>query len=161
MVLAVGAALVVAVVARFATVAHMWLDEALTVNIARLPLGDISGALRHDGSPPFYYLALHAWMTVFGHGDVAVRAFSGVLAVAALPLAWLAGPAPGWPGGGLGRPPAPRLVALRHPLRHRDPDVLAGHRPGAGGLPGARRGPPESVAAGFDRPRRASPACCC
>ena len=84
-------ALAVAVVARFATVAHLWLDEALTVNIARLPLGDISEALRHDGSPPFYYLALHAWMAVFGDGDVAVRAFSGVLAVAALPLAWLVG----------------------------------------------------------------------
>ncbi len=90
-VVAVCIALAVAVVARFATVAHLWLDEALTVNIARLPLGEISEALRHDGSPPFYYLALHAWMAVFGDGDVAVRAFSGVLAVAALPLAWLVG----------------------------------------------------------------------
>jgi mannosyltransferase len=88
---AVGLAMAVGVAARFATVAHLWLDEALTVNIARLPLGEIPEALRHDGSPPFYYLALHAWMAVFGAGDVAVRAFSGLLAVAALPLAWLAG----------------------------------------------------------------------
>ncbi|MEA2702639.1 MAG: mannosyltransferase, partial [Actinomycetota bacterium] len=50
-----------------------------------------SQALRHDGSPPFYYLVLHGWMAIFGDGDVAVRAFSGLVAVAALPLAWLVG----------------------------------------------------------------------
>ena len=79
------------VVMRFVTVAHLWLDEALTVNIARLPLGDIPEALRHDGAPPFYYLLLHGWMAVVGTGDVAVRALSGLLAVASLPLMWLAG----------------------------------------------------------------------
>jgi len=48
-------------------------------------------ALRHDGVPPLYYLLLHAWIGVFGDGDVAVRALSGAISVATLPVAWLAG----------------------------------------------------------------------
>ena len=73
---------------RFVTTSPLWLDEALSVNIARLPLGDIPEALRHDGHPPLYYLLLHGWMELFGEGDVAVRALSGVFSVATLPLAW-------------------------------------------------------------------------
>ncbi|HKY67899.1 MAG TPA: glycosyltransferase family 39 protein, partial [Acidimicrobiales bacterium] len=34
---------------------------------------------------------LHGWMEVVGESDVAVRALSGLLSVAALPLAWVAG----------------------------------------------------------------------
>lgn len=89
--LAVVATLVVGVVARFATSSPLWLDEALSVNIARLPLGDLPDALRHDGSPPLYYVILHGWMELVGTGTVAVRALSGLFGVAALPLAWLAG----------------------------------------------------------------------
>src|SRR5205085_7240532 len=84
-VVAVGVAL------RFLTSSHLWLDEALTVNIARLPLSRIPDALRHDGSPPLYYLLLHWWIAAFGAGDIAVRALSAVLAIATLPLLWLAG----------------------------------------------------------------------
>jgi mannosyltransferase len=86
-----GAIVAAGVVLRFVQRSPLWLDEALSVNIARLPLGDIFEALRHDGHPPLYYLLLHYWMAVFGEGDAAVRALSGVFAVAALPLAWLAG----------------------------------------------------------------------
>src|SRR4051794_24532577 len=68
----------------------LWLDEALSVNIARLPLGDMVDALRRDGHPPLYYLLLHAWSAAFGHGDEAVRSLSGVCSVATLPLLWLA-----------------------------------------------------------------------
>ena len=81
----------IGIVLRFWTRSHLWLDEALSVDIARLPAGQITEALRHDGHPPLYYFLLHVWMGVFGQGDVAVRALSGVLSVAALPLAWLAG----------------------------------------------------------------------
>jgi mannosyltransferase len=79
------------IVLRFVTASHLWLDEALTVNIARLPLSHLTDALRHDGSPPLYYLALHVWTTVFGSGDNAVRALSAVFAVGTLPFIWLAG----------------------------------------------------------------------
>ena len=79
------------VVLRFVTRSHLWLDEALTVNIARLPLRRIPGALRHDGAPPLYYVLLHVWMRMFGTSAAAVRALSGLLGVLALPLLWIAG----------------------------------------------------------------------
>ncbi|MEY4916125.1 MAG: hypothetical protein RL616_38, partial [Verrucomicrobiota bacterium] len=40
-----------------------------SVNIARLPLGELPEALRHDGHPPLYYALLHVWMQVAGSGD--------------------------------------------------------------------------------------------
>ncbi|CAN5674414.1 hypothetical protein BH10ACT1_BH10ACT1_14040 [soil metagenome] len=86
----VGGALVGGVVLRFLTRSPLWLDEALSVNIARLPLGDIEGALRLDGHPPLYYFLLHSWMDVFGQGPVAVRSFSGLWALALFPLVWVA-----------------------------------------------------------------------
>lgn len=88
---AFAAAVVAAVVVRFITRSPLWLDEALSVHIAQLPFGDIAEALRHDGHPPLYYWLLHGWLDLVGGGDVAVRALSGIFAIAALPLAWLAG----------------------------------------------------------------------
>ncbi len=88
---AIGVAAATGLVFRFWTQSHLWLDEALSVNIARLPVGDIPEALRHDGHPPLFYWLLHAWMSVFGGGDSSVRALSGVCAVVALPLMWFAG----------------------------------------------------------------------
>lgn len=70
---------------------ELWLDEALSVNIAELSLGDLFEALRHDGHPPLYYVLLHYWMELFGDGDIAVRALSGLIGIATLPLAWIAG----------------------------------------------------------------------
>lgn len=87
----VAVLLVVGVAARFVTSSHLWLDEALSVNIARLPLGEIPGALRNDGAPPLYYVLLHFWTALVGTSALAVRALSGVFAVAAIPLAWQAG----------------------------------------------------------------------
>jgi uncharacterized membrane protein len=78
-------------VARFVTVSGLWLDEALSVNIASLPLGDIPEALRHDGHPPLYYFLLHGWIERFGDDAVAVRALSGIIATLTLPVAWVAG----------------------------------------------------------------------
>ncbi|HEX4019466.1 MAG TPA: glycosyltransferase family 39 protein [Frankiaceae bacterium] len=84
-------AVVIGSILRFITSSHIWLDEALTVEISGRHLPQLFGALRHDGSPPLYYLLLHYWMDLFGQSDVAVRALSGVLSLAALPLAWFAG----------------------------------------------------------------------
>lgn len=78
------------IVARFAAApTPLWLDEALSVNLASLPPGELFSALRHDGHPPFYYLVLHGWVALVGDGDLAVRSLSGVFAVASLPLTWL------------------------------------------------------------------------
>ncbi|MEO7518860.1 MAG: glycosyltransferase family 39 protein [Acidimicrobiales bacterium] len=78
-------------VLRAFTLSDLWLDEALTVNIARLPLADIPGALRRDGAPPLYYFLLHIWMTAFGTGDLAVRSLSGLASALTLPVVWLIG----------------------------------------------------------------------
>lgn len=84
-------AVVAGVVFRLHSQSALWLDEALSVNIAKLPLSELPAALRQDGAPPLYYLLLHGWMAVFGTSTTAVRALSAVFAVAALPLAWLLG----------------------------------------------------------------------
>lgn len=84
-------ALTAGVVVRFFSRSSLWLDEALAVNIAHLPLSEIPEALRRDGAPPLYYLLLHAWIRLFGSGDVAVRALSGLGGVSSMVLAWLAG----------------------------------------------------------------------
>jgi mannosyltransferase len=89
----VGVGLVVAVglVLRFWTRSGLWLDEALTVDIARLPLSQIPNALKHDGAPPLYYYLLHFWIALFGQSNDAVRSLSGIIAVITLPVAWLCG----------------------------------------------------------------------
>ena len=86
-----GAAVLAGVVLRFVTRSDLWLDEALTANIAALPLDEVPDALRHDGFPPLFYWLLHLWTSVVGDGDVAVRSLSGVVSVATLPVAWFAG----------------------------------------------------------------------
>ena len=87
----VGLVVAAGIALRFLASSDLWFDEALSVNIARLSLGDLEDALKQDGAPPLYYVLLHFWIDVFGTGDTAVRALSGVLSVAALPLAYLAG----------------------------------------------------------------------
>lgn len=87
---AVVAVLAIGVVARFVAFSHLWLDEALTLNIARLPLRQLPDALRHDGAPPLYYVLLHTWIEAFGTSTLAVRALPGLFGVIALPLTWVA-----------------------------------------------------------------------
>jgi mannosyltransferase len=72
------------------TRSEMWLDEALSVNVARLPLGDLHEALKHDGAPPLYYLLLHVWTGVFGTGNVAARSLSGLCMAGAVAATWFA-----------------------------------------------------------------------
>ncbi len=90
-----GVAMVLAVAGgvllRFWTTSDLWLDEAQSVVVARLPLHELPNALRQDGAPPLYYLLLHGWTAAFGTGDQAVRALSGVISVACLPLIWSMG----------------------------------------------------------------------
>ena len=83
--------LAVALVLRFLTTSDLWLDEALTVNIAKLPLHELRHGLLRDGAPPLFYVLLHAWMAVLGTGDLAVRSLSGVLGVIMLGLTYVAG----------------------------------------------------------------------
>lgn len=96
------AAALLGVALRVASWSPMWLDEALTVSIARLPLfggaadGSATGAtifeaLRHDGHPPLYYVLLHGWMEIFGSSNLAIRSLSGLFGLLCLPLAFVIG----------------------------------------------------------------------
>lgn len=88
--LALVAVAVAGLVLRVLQRSPLWLDEALSANIAALPLGDIADALERDGHPPLYYVLLHVWQDVVGDGDLAVRLLSGVVGLLLVPLAWLA-----------------------------------------------------------------------
>lgn len=89
--LAVAGVIVASIVLRFVTRSPLWLDEALTVDIAREPLSKIPGLLRDDGAPPLYYFLLHFWMKIAGQGDLGTRSLAGIIGVINLPVAWLAG----------------------------------------------------------------------
>ncbi|MGP0029931.1 MAG: glycosyltransferase family 39 protein [Acidimicrobiales bacterium] len=85
-----GLAVAAGVVLRCWSPSALWLDEALTVNIARLPLHEIPGRLKQDGAPPLYYYLLHFWMRLFGQSNLATRSLSAIFGVLTLPVAWLA-----------------------------------------------------------------------
>jgi len=94
-------ALVVGISTRFLTKSSLWLDEALTISISSVPLGDLTSTLKHDGHPPLFYVLMHFWSSWFGTGDFASRSLAGVFGLLCLPLAWIlgrrkGGPALGW-----------------------------------------------------------------
>lgn len=86
-----GALFVAGLALRTLTASDLWLDEALTVNISRLPLADLPAALGRDGAPPLYYALLHVWMAMFGDSDLAVRSLSALASALTLPVVWLVG----------------------------------------------------------------------
>ena len=85
-----AAAAAAGVALRFIAPSPMWLDEALSVNIASLTVGDAVEALRHDGHPLLYYLLLGAWLDAFGDSDFAARSLSGLFSLAAAAAIWAA-----------------------------------------------------------------------
>lgn len=70
---------------------QFWMDEALSVGIASHPLTAIPGVLRHDGSPPLFYLLLHIWMSVFGSSESATHAMSLTFSLLTIPVGMWAG----------------------------------------------------------------------
>lgn len=84
-------ALVGGVVIRVAAPSPLWLDEALSVQIAGLAFGDMVDALRQDGHPSLYYLLLGGWMDVFGDSNGAARAMSAVVSLSTVPVLWAIG----------------------------------------------------------------------
>lgn len=88
----------------------LWLDETISVEIARLPLGELYDALRVDGAPPLYYLLLKAWIAAFGTGTTAVRLLTVLMVPLALWLAYVLGRRLG--GVALGRAAVAVLATL-------------------------------------------------
>ncbi len=89
--LAIAIAVAAGLFLRLYTRSELWLDEALTVHIAEVPLSQLTEALRRDGAPPLYYVLLHGWMAAFGDGNQAVRLLSAVFSAATLPFIYRAG----------------------------------------------------------------------
>jgi len=70
---------------------QFWMDEALSVGISSHSLSSIPTVLRHDGSPPLYYLILHVWMSVFGSSESATHTLSLLFGLLTVPAgAWAA-----------------------------------------------------------------------
>ena len=133
--LAVGAACACGIALRFGSPGALWLDEAISVDIAQLGPGGILTALRQDGHPPLYYLLLHGWMEVLGDSAGSARALSAVFSIATIPLAWFAGMRLGRSTDRGDRDGADGHVAVRRALRDRGPHVLADGAAEPGGLP--------------------------
>jgi mannosyltransferase len=71
--------------------AEFWIDEAITTGISSHPLSAIPGLLRHDGSPPLFYMMLHFWMAAFGSSESATHSLTAVIGVLTVPVGMWAG----------------------------------------------------------------------
>src|SRR5438309_457931 len=73
---------------RLAVPRGIWLDEAISIHQARLPLHDMFSALYNgDRQPPLYDIALWLCIKAFGHSEFAVRLptlIAGTLLIPAL-----------------------------------------------------------------------------
>jgi uncharacterized membrane protein len=63
-----------------------WIDEGLSIGIARHAFFDIPGVLRQDGSPPLYYMLLHFWVELFGTKENATHALSLIFSMLTVPV---------------------------------------------------------------------------
>jgi mannosyltransferase len=63
-----------------------WIDEGLSVGIARHSFFDIPGVLRQDGAPPLYYMLLHFWTGIFGTDEYDTHALSLVFSTLTIPV---------------------------------------------------------------------------
>jgi len=53
----------------------LWLDEATSLMLARMPVGDLIGWTAADIHPPLYYVLLHYWLG-FGESELVIRGLS-------------------------------------------------------------------------------------
>ena len=89
LILALGAFL------RFYGLAHqpIWLDEALTIHVAKMDPAEMIDWLKIDVHPPLFYFLLHGWMKLFGSGEAAVRALPALFGFLLLPALYWVGAA--------------------------------------------------------------------
>lgn len=84
----IALAMVVGAILRFWRIGalSLWFDEGYTAWAINHPPRQIIRMLGADTAPPLYYLLLHAWTVFFGRSEVALRSFSAVFGIAAIPL---------------------------------------------------------------------------
>ena len=85
---------VVAGVLRFATLdgQSYWFDEATTVRLLRMDLGDMLAAIPDsESTPPLYYVVAWFWTQLFGTGEVGLRSLSALAGTATIPVVYAIG----------------------------------------------------------------------
>jgi 4-amino-4-deoxy-L-arabinose transferase-like glycosyltransferase len=70
---------------------NIWLDEANSWRVARLPWGAMLDNLRSSPLGPLYFIILKLWMQLFGESEVALRAPSLLASVFLIPVTYLVG----------------------------------------------------------------------
>lgn len=68
-----------------------WIDEGISIGIASHPLKQLPELLRHDGSPPLFYVVLHFWTGIFGTSQIATHLLPLLVALTCIPVAYWAG----------------------------------------------------------------------
>src|SRR3989304_6471315 len=68
----------------------IWNDEAYSIALSSSPVSAIVASVIADHLP-LYFLLLHAWMTVFGQGEFAVRSLSALFGVLTVPASYALG----------------------------------------------------------------------
>lgn len=69
-----------------------WRDEAVTVELLRLPFGDLLRAIPDsEGSPPLYYMLAWGWARGFGDSEIGLRSLSALFGTATVVVVFLAG----------------------------------------------------------------------
>lgn len=63
-----------------------WFDEIYSVTLAKIPLFEIPFLTSKDFHPPFYYMALNIWMSIFGSTETASRSLSALFSVLTIPV---------------------------------------------------------------------------
>ena len=66
----------------------LWLDEAVSFNIARVPSEGLAAALSREANMPLYYLILRGWIAL-GSSEATLRSLSVVFAVATIPVVYV------------------------------------------------------------------------
>lgn len=73
----------------FVTKADIWHDEGFSAMIINESVGDIIAKTINDVHPPFYYLVLHFWQSIFGSSVISLRGFSVACGIATVLLLYL------------------------------------------------------------------------
>jgi hypothetical protein len=85
---------VLAAALRFATLdaQSYWFDEATTVQLLRMDLGDMLRAIPgSESTPPLYYAIAWFWAKLLGTGEVGLRSLSAVAGTATVPVVYAIG----------------------------------------------------------------------
>jgi len=69
----------------------IWLDEANSWKVARLPWGAMMDNLRSSPLGPLYFVLLKLWMMLFGDSEAALRAPSLIASVLVIPVTYVIG----------------------------------------------------------------------